>query len=202
MIIGLWGIDAFAQPVSDPNEYDVPIGGYPQRNTAWKFAAEFLYGKYFGDVADATVSDASAFADKRLGWILANLHSRSVQQKPNEKNNLYAYQETFAQPRAEWSVAFPPGKRLQPGGVFLCFIGGLPFSGSARARKGYGLQDAGIQVVLNPGWLWPAGTDARMLYQLIDAGAWNPEAEIQETGEPATPKDAPSASFTQTINGF
>lgn len=142
-------------------------------------------------MADAIVSDASAFADKRLGWILSDLHSRSEQPENKQNSGLYVYQETFADSRSKWSVSFPPGKRLKPGGVFYCFIGGMPFSASARVWKGYGLQDEGFQVTLTAGWTWLAGTDVRGTYQLIDVADWDPEAGIRGTGEPATTEDTP-----------
>jgi len=54
-------------------EYDIPLGYEPQRNTFWKIYSDIIGG----DIANATVSDATKFANNRVGWMFSSLYDRT-----------------------------------------------------------------------------------------------------------------------------
>ncbi len=192
--------------------YESRLGDYPQNNTAWMISADYLRGEVHGDVSNATITDPSAkFPDDRILQILYGLDGRlSViedgdGEAPSESfhviGDMYGTAEIFSATETQWRINFPPGKRLKPDGTFLLFIGGLSFSSTAKVIDGYGFQDSGIQVRLNDEWYWRAGTDARGLFQLVDAPYW--DAADGLTGEETTtPKHTTCDLLSYSVVGL
>lgn len=162
----------------------------PDVMLTWKLRVEnnILANKIFSDIADATVSNATLYADDEVGWMFGSLAAKINVLSASSYtsgdttvnylgNSVYEYYETFATDRTEWEIDFPPGKGIKS--VGLVFIGGFPFNSLGEIVYGPGAIQTGIKYEVVTPWIKNTFAIAHFILHDIAPIVFPEEADLQ-----------------------